>query len=160
MPFPFRALLVSGAVAVVPVASAKAQTAEPQPPTIEQGPGLTPMDQGTSADDVKITQAIRQALTSTQGLSVDARNVKIITRDGNVTLRGQVRDQAERDKVVAAAKRTAGVKSVDETLQTQPMGRAEGSDAIGGGASGPGMPMNSGATMPDGTDLGGASGGH
>jgi hypothetical protein len=125
MPFPFRAVVLSGAVALVPVTGATAQNEEPQPPTMEQGPGLTPMDQGSSPSDVKITQEIRRALTSTQGFSVDARNVKIITRDGAVTLRGQVKDDSERAAVVAAAKRTPGVTHVDQDLQLQPMDRGQ-----------------------------------
>jgi len=119
MPFPFRALLVSGAVAIVPAAPARAQDSEPQPPTFEQGPGLTPMDQGTTSSDVRIVQSIRDTLTSTPGLSVDARNVEIVTRDGNVALRGRVRDDSERARVVAMTERTPGVKSVDEALQVR-----------------------------------------
>src|SRR5690348_12356164 len=49
---------------------------------------LTPMDQGTTEADRGITQRIRQELTSRDELSVNAKNVKIITVDGVVTLRG------------------------------------------------------------------------
>jgi hypothetical protein len=54
MPFPFRAVVLSSAVALVPVTGATAQNDEPQPPTMEQGPGLTPLDQGSSPSDVRI----------------------------------------------------------------------------------------------------------
>jgi hypothetical protein len=127
MPFPFRAVVLSSAVALVPVTGATAQNDEPQPPTMEQGPGLTPLDQGSSPSDVRITQDIRRALTRTNGFSVDARNVKIITKDGVVTLRGEVKNDSERAAVVAAARRTPGVTQIDEDLHTQP-GQAQMSD--------------------------------
>jgi len=127
MPFPFRAVVLSSAVALVPVTGATAQNDEPQPPTMEQGPGLTPLDQGSSPSDVRITQDIRRALTRTNGFSVDARNVKIITKDGVVTLRGEVKNDSERAAVVAAARRTPGVTQIDEDLHTQP-GLAQMSD--------------------------------
>jgi osmotically-inducible protein OsmY len=45
--------------------------------------------------------------------------VKIITRDGVVTLRGPVKDAREKATIVAMAKATAGVKRVDDQLETQ-----------------------------------------
>ena len=121
MPFPFRFVLLSGALVATPVA---ADTLNP--PTLlaetQTGDAPTPMDQGTSAADVRVTQSLRQALTANDKLSVNAQNVKIITRDGVVTLRGQVNDPREKAAVVAAAKRVAGVKRVDDQLTTEPIG--------------------------------------
>lgn len=122
MPFPYRVILLSGTLAVVPVA---AQADEPQPPTliagetVEGGSKLTPMDQGTSPEDIRVTQSLRQVLTKNDQLSVNGQNVKIITRDGVVTLRGPVKDAREKATVVAAAKATAGVKRVDDQLEIQ-----------------------------------------
>lgn len=132
MPFPFRTLLISGALTTVAVAAHAQAIENSQPQTLdppqlisengEQNPALTPMDQGTSAEDVRTTQSVRQALTNDDKLSINAQNVKIITRDGVVTLRGQVNDAREKTAVVAAAKRAAGVKRVDDQLTTEPMG--------------------------------------
>ena len=130
MPFPFRFVRLSGTLAsplVVLALQAGAEQLDPPQMVVEndatQEGGLTPMDQGTSAEDVRITQSVRQALTSSDTLSVDARNVKIITRDGVVTLRGQVKNEAEKSAVAMAAKRTAGVKRVDDQLSLDPDGK-------------------------------------
>jgi len=114
MPFPFRAVVLSSAVALVPVAGANAQIDEPEVPTLEQG---------RAPSDAQITQNIRRALTSTDGFSVDARNVQITTRDGHVILRGQVRNDAEREAVITAARRVPGVEHIDQDLEVQPMDR-------------------------------------
>jgi osmotically-inducible protein OsmY len=77
----------------------------------------SPTEPGTSAEDLRITHQIRQALTSNRALSTDAQNVKIITRSGAVTLLGQVKNADEKSVLALAAQRTAGVKSVDDQLQ-------------------------------------------
>jgi hyperosmotically inducible periplasmic protein len=77
---------------------------------------LTPLDQGGSEGDRKITQQIRQAVVGDDSLSFTAKNVKIITVDGKVTLRGPVKSQQERATIDAAAKRIAG-PSVDNQLE-------------------------------------------
>ena len=124
MPFPYRVVLLSGALAFVPVA-AQAEEHRLDPPmllvgdTAEGGSELTPMDQGTSPEDVRVTQSLRQALTKNDHLSVNGQNVKIITRDGVVTLRGPVKDAKEKASIAAAAKATAGVKRVDDQLEIQ-----------------------------------------
>jgi len=69
---------------------------------------LTPMDQGGSESDRKITQQIRQDLMKDNSLSFTAKNVKVITINGKVTLRGPVKSEAERSAVEAAARRAAG----------------------------------------------------
>ncbi len=72
------------------------------------GATLTPMDQGPSDADRKITRDIRQAVMSDSTLSFTAKNVKIITVDGRVTLRGPVKTEAERSAIEAAARKVVG----------------------------------------------------
>jgi hyperosmotically inducible periplasmic protein len=79
---------------------------------------LTPMDQGGSESDRKITQQIRQDLMKDGSLSFTAKNVKVITINGKVTLRGPVKSEAERSSVEAAARRAAGSGAqVDSQLE-------------------------------------------
>lgn len=79
---------------------------------------LTPMDQGSSEADRKITQQIRQDLMKDKSLSFTAKNVKIITINGKVTLRGPVKSEAERSAIEAAARRAAGSGAqVDSQLE-------------------------------------------
>lgn len=80
---------------------------------------LTPMDQGGSEGDRTITQNIRKLVVDNGSLSVNAKNVKIITNNGVVTLRGPVDSSSERDFIANAAKSVAGVTSVDNQLEVK-----------------------------------------
>ena len=77
----------------------------------------TAEDQSENAADRTITQNIRKAITSDDSLSTNAKNVKIITNDGTVTLRGPVKNEQEKTAIEAKAKQVAGVKSVDNQLE-------------------------------------------
>ena len=79
---------------------------------------LTPMDQMNNPSDLKITQEIRQALMKGE-FSMDAKNIKVITRDGTVTLRGPVETAAEREKISALVKAMPGIKSIDNQLEVK-----------------------------------------
>jgi hypothetical protein len=78
---------------------------------------LTPMDQGTSEADRTMTQQIRQAVMRDKALSFTAKNVKIITINGKVTLRGPVKTDAERSAIEADARAVAGGAQVDSQLE-------------------------------------------
>lgn len=81
---------------------------------------LTPGDQGASAADRDITQKIRKALViDASGYSATAKNVKIITANGKVTLRGPVKTEAEKTGIVAIAKSVAGEGNVDDQLEVK-----------------------------------------
>jgi hyperosmotically inducible protein len=77
------------------------------------------MDQGTSEGDRKITQLVRQAVVKDRSLSFGAKNVKIITMNGKVTLRGPVKTDAERAAIESAAKNVTGVTHVDNQLEVK-----------------------------------------
>jgi osmotically-inducible protein OsmY len=79
----------------------------------------TPTDQGGSESDRNITAHIRKEIVSNDGLSTNAHNVKIITTDGIVTLRGPVKSPQEKAWVVAAAHRAPGVKRVEDQLEIE-----------------------------------------
>lgn len=82
------------------------------------GKTLTPMDQMNNASDLKVTQEIRQALMKGE-FSTDAQNIKVITRNGAVTLRGPVESAAELKKISELVKPMPGVKSIDNQLQVK-----------------------------------------
>ncbi|MEP7052328.1 MAG: BON domain-containing protein [Pseudomonadota bacterium] len=81
------------------------------------GKTLTPMDQGSSQADRATTTQIRQALMHDSTLSFTAKNVKIITINGKVTLRGTVKTDAERTTIENAARNVAGGAQVDSQLE-------------------------------------------
>jgi osmotically-inducible protein OsmY len=78
---------------------------------------LTPMDQGESTADRDMTQSIRKSVIADDSLSFTAKNVKIITRDGRVTLRGAVNNTREKTTIEKAAKDLAGAKMVTNELE-------------------------------------------
>jgi hyperosmotically inducible periplasmic protein len=81
---------------------------------------LTPMDQNNNQRDLDITQKIRQSVMADGSLSFTAKNVKIITQNGKVTLRGPVNTQEERSAIEAAARKVAGSGQVDNQLEVKP----------------------------------------
>jgi len=75
------------------------------------------MDQGKSEADRKVTQQIRQAIVKDSSLSFTAKNVKIITQNGKVVLRGPVKTDAEKASIEAAARKVAGDGQVQSLLE-------------------------------------------
>lgn len=78
---------------------------------------VTATDQGENETDRTITQQIRREVTKDDDLSMDGKNVKIITVDGVVTLRGPVKTAEERTEIANVAQRVEGVKRVDNQLE-------------------------------------------
>jgi hyperosmotically inducible periplasmic protein len=78
--------------------------------------GVTADQQSNAASDRTITQNIRKALMADKSLSTYAHNVKIITRDGMVTLKGPVKSEDEKQKVVAAATQVVDANKIDDQL--------------------------------------------
>lgn len=78
---------------------------------------LTPMDQGENEVDRTITQKVRQGVMKDDTLSMTGKNVKIITANSVVTLRGPVKTDKERLDIVSIAQHVEGVKRVDNQLE-------------------------------------------
>ena len=72
------------------------------------GDTKTSGDQSNSSADIKMTEAIRRAVMGDDSLSMTAKNVKIITADGVVTLRGPVKTAAEKAAIAKHAMAVAG----------------------------------------------------
>jgi osmotically-inducible protein OsmY len=77
------------------------------------------LDQSNKRDDVRITAEIRQKIVNHEGMSINGRNVKVITDGGDVTLRGPVASQEEKDTIEKFAKDSARGK-VDNQLEVAP----------------------------------------
>lgn len=76
-------------------------------------------DQAENEADREISANIRRAVVKDDSLSMNAHNVKIITSNGVVTLRGPVKSEAERAAIDAKAKQVAGVRSVNNQLEVE-----------------------------------------
>ena len=83
------------------------------------GETQTSGDQSNSSADLKITQAIRQALMKDGELSMTAKNIKIITDNGQVTLRGPVKNAQEKAKIDQLARSAAGGAKIDDQLDVK-----------------------------------------
>jgi hyperosmotically inducible periplasmic protein len=83
------------------------------------GETRTSGDQSNSHEDVQITATIRRAVVKDHSLSATAKNVKIITADGAVTLRGPVKNEAEKAKIAELAQSAAGNAKIDNQLEVK-----------------------------------------
>jgi len=76
----------------------------------------TPFDQNENSADIDTTASIRQRIVATD-MSINARNIKIMTANGKVTLRGEVENESEKGQIEAIAHDVAGEGNVDSQLQ-------------------------------------------
>ncbi len=83
------------------------------------GETKTSGDQSNSPEDIKITAAIRRAIVADDSLTMTATNVKIITADGKVTLRGPVKTAAEKATIAKIAAKEAGKMKIDNQLEVK-----------------------------------------
>jgi hyperosmotically inducible periplasmic protein len=81
------------------------------------GATLTPGDQSEKKADRTLTQKIRQAVVADKSLSTTAKNIKIITINGVVTLRGPVNSPQEKERITATAQHLAGMNNVENQLE-------------------------------------------
>jgi len=70
--------------------------------------------------DRTITQKIRKAIHEDKSLSTYAHNIKIITQDGKVTLKGPVRSEDEKAAIESKAVAIAGANNVTDQLEVAP----------------------------------------
>jgi hyperosmotically inducible periplasmic protein len=80
--------------------------------------------QENNRSDLQTTKEIRQALMADKSLSTYAHNVKIVTRNGEVTLKGPVRSEEEKKVVEAKATEVAGATNIMNQMSVTPKGRA------------------------------------
>ena len=76
----------------------------------------TAQNQSNAKSDRDLAAAVRKAITQDKSLSTYAHNVKVVVRDGSVTLRGPVRSGDEKTKVAELARQTAGSEKIDDQM--------------------------------------------
>lgn len=72
----------------------------------------TAQDQGRTAVDTELTRSIREQIVADQSLSMRAKNIIIVSKNGLVTLKGAVATNQEQARVEEIAKKSSGTKSV------------------------------------------------
>ena len=93
------------------------QTAPDNTKKNKDQPSPTADQQKMNPADRAITQKIRKAVHDDTSLSTYAHNIKIITQDGKVTLRGPVRSEEEKNSLQAKAVTIAGQENVTNQLE-------------------------------------------
>jgi osmotically-inducible protein OsmY len=99
---------------------------QPAPDNTKNNQGDASKD-ATTADQQKMnpadrntTRQIRKSIMQDQSLSTYGHNIKIITQDGKVTLKGPVRTADDKANIVAKAVAVAGADNVTDQLQIAP----------------------------------------
>ena len=75
--------------------------------------------QKENRSDRDITQQVRQSIMNDKSLSTYAHNVKIITQNGQVTLKGPVRSESEKQTIETKATEVAGANKVSNDLNVK-----------------------------------------
>jgi osmotically-inducible protein OsmY len=70
--------------------------------------------QSNAKSDVQITASVRKAIMADKDLSTYAHNVKVITSNGRVTLKGPVETEEEKNKVFADATSATSGKVINQ----------------------------------------------
>lgn len=99
---------------------------QPAPDNTKTNQGDASKD-ATTADQQKMnpadrntTKEIRKSIMQDQSLSTYAHNIKIITQDGKVTLKGPVRSEEDKASIEAKAVAVAGADNVTNKLTIAP----------------------------------------
>lgn len=100
------------------------QTPAPDNTKVNQGDqdkaNVTADRQAQNKSDRDITQQIRQSVMNDKSLSTYAHNVKIISQNGAVTLKGPVRTDDEKRAIEAMAAQIVGQDKVTSQLEVKP----------------------------------------
>jgi hyperosmotically inducible protein len=110
-------LLSPYGVLAAPNGPAQSSTAQQAPDNSKQNNSQAKTadnQQNTKADRVT-TANIRKAIMADKDLSTYAHNVKVITVNGEVTLKGPVKSEEEKQKIASYA---AGVVSADKVMNS------------------------------------------
>ena len=126
----FRTLLCSGLLLTGGVLTGAQEPMSQQPVPAPDNTKINERDRSANeptADQQKdnrsdrdITQQIRQSIMKDKSLSTYAHNVKIIARNGQVTLKGPVRSEEEKKAIEAKAAQVAGENKVTSELNVKP----------------------------------------
>lgn len=113
-----------GGVLVGPAALSAQQSPPPDNTRVNQrdrSTGEPTADQGkNNISDRDIMQKIRRSVLDDKSLSTYAHNIKIISQNGRVTLKGPVRSEDEKQTVERKAKEVAGDGNVVNQITVKP----------------------------------------
>ena len=116
-----NSILAACCLIALSAANAREKTTEPDNTDRNKrdnsGAHKTATDQSNNPDDIKLVANIRRMVVQDDSLSSTAKNCKIITAGGLVTLRGPVNSAQEKSVVEKHALMSAGKGKVDNQLE-------------------------------------------
>ena len=83
---------------------------------LNKAPSQTADDQANAKTDRLTTANVRKAIVADKNLSTYAHNVKIITHDGHVTLKGPVKSEEEKQQVLTDAASAVSAENISNEL--------------------------------------------
>ena len=116
-------LLLTGACSLLALPAAGQQTAPDNTKVnkADRAKGAVTADQQKeNPADRELAKKIRQSVVGDKSLSTYAHNVKIVAQNGQVTLKGPVRSEAEKTSIVAKATEIAGAGNVTNEITVAP----------------------------------------
>jgi hyperosmotically inducible protein len=119
---PIFALLVFLSATCITANAVKQDTQQPAPDNTKTNKSASPTadQQKMNASDRDVTKKIRMAIHDDKSMSTYAHNVKIITQNGKVTLKGPVHSEEEKTNIAAKATSIAGDGNVDNQIDVVP----------------------------------------
>ena len=116
----FRSLALALTVAVgalsPAIAAAPGRQTPPDNTKVNRHDAPTAQQQSNKRTDLETSRQIRRSIVSDKALSTYAHNVKVITKNGRVTLTGPVRSEEEKASVEAKAAEVAGAANVTDRM--------------------------------------------
>jgi len=118
-------LTLAAALLALPLSLATAKDKKPDADNTDRnkqeqaGTTRTPMDQSNDPADIKLVATIRKMVVADKSLSATAKNCKIITAGGMVTLRGPVNTAEEKSSIEAHAVMSSAKDKVDNQLEVK-----------------------------------------
>jgi osmotically-inducible protein OsmY len=112
-------LVSGGLVCVVSLGLSLFAAQAPDNTKVNKRDGTAPTadQQKGNRTDIEVTRDIRRAIAKDKNLSSYAKNIKIITQNGYVTLRGPVRSEEDKKAIEAKANEVAGATHVKSEIE-------------------------------------------
>ena len=124
--FRFALLAIALGICNAPAAIAQSDSGQAAPDNTKTNKRDRSQDQPTAdqqkenSADRQVSQKIRTAIMQDKTLSTYGHNVKVVTQNGQVTLKGPVRTQEEKDAIGEKAISIAGEGHVTNQLEVAP----------------------------------------
>ena len=117
-------IAVTGAVLSLGIAgtaaTAQDQSTKPDNSAQNKNQDQTAQNQSSAASDRELTAKVRKAIVADKDLSTYAHNIKIITQNGTVTLKGPVKSDEEKQKIESDAAAVVAPGSIVDQLTVTP----------------------------------------